>query len=113
MVLSAKDRLSTANRRAVVSRFVWCASAAFSAISFQVFQIGGAQNFAITVWSAVRVVLVSWPRLSTSFRASPYAALVNAGGAFGRNCAASSSTKVVTLPQVVKTGAGKLGGVGR
>ncbi len=58
MVLSANDRLSAANRRAVVSRFVWCASAAFSAISFQVFQIGPAQNLAIAVWSGVRVVLV-------------------------------------------------------
>ena len=68
-MLSAKDRLSTANRRAVVSRLAWCARAAFSAISFQVFQIGPAQNLAITVWSAVRVVLVFCPRLFTSFRA--------------------------------------------
>ena len=58
MTLSAKDRLSTENRRAVVSRFVWCASAAFSAISFHVFQIGPAQNLPITVCSGVRVVLV-------------------------------------------------------
>src|SRR5439155_158139 len=63
MVLSARDRLSTENRRAVVSRFVWCASAAFSALSFQRFEGGPAQNFAITVCSAVRAVLVIERRL--------------------------------------------------
>src|SRR5436305_14318348 len=99
MVLSAKDRLSTANMRAVVSRLVWCARAAFSAISFQVFQIGPAQNLAITVCSAVRVVLVFCPRLFTSLRAWRYAWLVTAGGGPGRNCAALLSTKGVTLLQ--------------
>src|SRR5690348_12383979 len=112
MVLSAKDRLSTANRRAVVSRFVWCASAAFSAISFQVFQIGPAQNLPIRVCSGVLVVLVFCPRLFTSSRVCAYVWLVNAGGGAGRNCAALFSTKGVTLPQVVKAGAGNFGGVG-
>src|SRR5207245_10208883 len=101
MTLSAKDRLSTANRRAVVSGFVWWASAAFAAISFQVFQIGPAQNLPITVCSGVRVVLVFCPRLFTSLMACAYAWLVNAGGGPGRNCAALFSTKGVTLPQVV------------
>jgi hypothetical protein len=37
---------------------------------FQVFQMGAeAQNFAAAVWSAVRVVLTSWPRLLTSLSA--------------------------------------------
>ena len=111
-MLSAKDRLSTANKRAVVSRFVWWARAAFSAISFQVFQIGPAQNFADHG-------LVSRPRragilpqalhLVQGLRV--YAWLVNAGGGPGRNCAALFSTKGVTLPQLVKTGAANFGGV--
>src|SRR6266705_3412717 len=111
MTLSAKDRLSTANRRAVLTRFVWCASAAFSAISFQRFQGGPAQNFAITVWSGVRVVLLFCPRLFTSLRACAYAWLVTAGGGPGRNCAALFSTKGVTFLQLVKTGAANFGGV--
>src|SRR5438445_3778508 len=85
MTESAKVRLRMANRRALVSRLVWCAVTARSAISFQVFQIGGAQNLATTVWSAVRVALVFWPRLLTSFNALAYAALVTAGGDAGRN----------------------------
>src|SRR6266704_664941 len=85
MTESAKVRLRTANSRALPSRFVWWAVAARSAISFQVFQIGGAQNLAITVWSEVRVVLVLWPRLFVSFNALAYASLVPAGGGTGRN----------------------------
>ena len=39
------------------------------AILFQVVQGGGDQNFAATVWSAVRLVLVFCPRLFTSLMA--------------------------------------------
>src|SRR5205807_1909662 len=63
--------------------------------------------------SAVRVVLVFWPRLLISFSGCAYAALVSAGGAPGRNCDPFFKTEGVTLPQVVKTGVGKFGGVGR
>src|SRR5438132_14332335 len=112
MTESAKVRLSRANRRALVSRFVWWAVTARSAISFQVFQIGGAQNLATSVWSAVRVVLVFWPRVLTSFKALAYAPLVTAGGGAGRNWDALPITNGVTFAQPVKTGAGKLGGVG-
>src|ERR1700732_3957203 len=56
MALSANDRFSAANIRAVRSRFVWCATAAFSAMTFHVFQIGGAQNLPMTVCSTVPVV---------------------------------------------------------
>ncbi len=82
-------------------------------MAFQVFQIGGAQNLPISVCSAVRVVLLSWPRLFTSLRARAYAALASAGGGAGRSWAPSRSTKGVTLPQSPKTGDGKLGGVER
>src|SRR5579864_5617743 len=112
MAESAKLRLSAANRRAVVGRLVWWAAATVSAIWFQKFWIGGAQNFPIWVWSAVRVVLVADPRLCTSLIAAAYASLVNAGGGAGRNWSPRSSTNGVTWPQVVKTGAAKFGGVG-
>src|ERR1700686_3806004 len=113
MTPSAKVRLRTASRRDVVSRFALWASAALSAISFHVFQIGPAQNFAATVSSAVRVVLVFWPRLLTSLRAVAYAELVTAGGASGRNCEALSRTNGLTLAHPVKTGAANAGGTGR
>src|SRR6266516_2048336 len=113
MTESAKARLRTASKRALVSRFVCRAVTARSAISFQVFQIGGAQNLAMTVWSAVRVVLVFWPRALTSFKAPAYAALVTAGGGAGRNWEPLPITNGVTFAQPVKTGVGKLGGVGR
>src|SRR5712671_5377282 len=104
MTPSAKVRLRIANRREVVSRFVWWSRAALSAISFHVFQIGPAQNLAVKVWSAVREVLVFWPRLLTSFRAFAKAALVTEGGASGRNCDALSRTKGWTFAQPVNTG---------
>src|SRR5260370_8414525 len=110
MTPSANVRLRTASRREVVSRFVWCATAALSAISFHVFQIGPAQNFAATVSSAVRVVLVFWPRLLTSFSAVAYAAEVTAGGASGRNCDALSRTNAFTFPPPVQTGPPTPGG---
>ena len=56
-------------------------------MAFQVFQIGGAQNLPITVCSAVRPVLLSWPRLFTSLRARAYAGLVSADSGAGRNWA--------------------------
>jgi hypothetical protein len=69
-------------------------------------------NLPISVCSAVRVVLVAEPRLCTSLIAAAYASLVSAGGGAGRNWLALSSTNGATCPQVVKTGVGKLGGVG-
>ena len=61
----------------------------------------------------MRVVLVAEPRLSTSLIAAAYASLVSAGGGAGRNWSPRSSTNGVTRRQVVKTGVGKFGGVGR
>jgi hypothetical protein len=43
------------------------------------------QNLAIADCSAVRVVLLTAPRLLTSSKAAVYLALVRAGGAGGRN----------------------------
>src|SRR5579859_275805 len=113
MAESAKLRFKAANSRAVVGRSLWWAAATVWAIWFQKFWIGGAQNFPITVWSAVRVVLVAEPRLCTSLSAAAYSGLVKAGGGPGRNWLPLSRTNGVTCPQVVKTAAGKFGGVGR
>jgi len=58
-------------------------------------------------------VLVSCPRLFTWFSALAYAGLLTGGGAGGRNWSPLVSRNGVIEPQLVKTGAGKLGGVGR
>jgi hypothetical protein len=60
----------------------------------------------------VRAVLVSCLRLFTWFSALAYAGLLTGGGA-GRNWSPLVSRKGVIEPQLVKTGAGKLGEVGR
>jgi hypothetical protein len=87
--------------------------AAVSAISFQVIQIGGAQNSAICVCWGVRVVLVTEPRLRTSANAALYALLVRGDGGMGRNWLALWIAKGCTCAQCVKTGCPNLGGVGR
>src|SRR4029078_11691961 len=110
---SAALRLRAANSRAVVGRSLWCARATVCAIWFQKFWIGGCQNLPISVWSAVRVVLVAEPRLCTSLSATAYASLVSGGGGPGRNWSPLSSTNGVTCPQVVNAGVGKFGGVDR
>src|ERR1700736_813873 len=99
IVVSAKVRLRSANIFAVFSRSVWRAVACPAAISFQVFQIGGAQNLATVVWSAVRVVLVSRPRLCTSLMAVAQAVLFSAGGGGGRNWSPLFRTNGVVVPQ--------------
>jgi len=57
-------------------------------------------------------VLVSCPRLFTWFSALAYAGLLT-GGIGGRNWSPVVSRNGVIEPQLVTTGAGKLGGVGR
>ena len=57
-------------------------------------------------------MLVSCPRLFTWFSALTYAGLLT-GGIGGRNWSPLVSRNGVIEPQLVKTGAGKLGGVGR
>src|SRR5579862_3897208 len=111
MEVSASATFNVASTLAVCSRSACRAVTWPSAISFHVVQIGGAQNFASLVWSAVRAVLVSWPRAWTSLIAWAHAVLVRAGGGPGRNWSPRLRTNGVTLPQLVKTGAGKLGGV--
>src|SRR2546430_362590 len=45
-----------------------------------------AQNWAASVWSAVRVVLSKAPRSLTWLKAANHSGLVRAGGGPGRNC---------------------------
>src|SRR3989442_3161237 len=106
-------RFKAAKSGAVVGRSLWWESAPAWAIWFQKFWIGGFQNWPISVCSAVRDVLVAEPRLSTSLIAAANASLVSAGGGAGRNWFPRSSTNGITWPQVVKTGVGRFGGVGR
>jgi hypothetical protein len=61
----------------------------------------------------VRAVLVSCPRLFTWFSALAYAGLLTRGRVAGWNWPPLVSRTGVIEPQLVKTGAGKLGGVGR
>src|SRR5947209_5053388 len=110
MPVSARDRSRSANNRAARVRVTWWASAEFSAISFQVIQIGPGQNLAIAVCSAVRVVVLTAPRLFTSLVDCAYAALLRAGGAAGRNWFAAPRTKGVTPAQWVNPAAGTYGG---
>src|SRR6266851_7702420 len=113
MAASARARSRFANTVTVCSRLACRVTASFWAIWFQTFQIGAApQNLASVVWSAVRVVLESWPRLLTWLSAWAYAAPVIGGGAAGRNCCPLPRTHGATEPQFVNTGAGKFGGVG-
>src|SRR5205807_4420617 len=97
---------------AVDSRLERRAVSCPSAIAFHVFQMGGAQNFAIVVASGVRFVLVSCPRLWTSLMAAAQSAPFRAGGGGSRNWGSLMlTTKGATVPQLVNTGVGWLGGV--
>ena len=58
--------------------------------------MGSFQNRAICVWSVVRVVLSTRPRLLTSLKAAAYSGLSSAGGGRGRNRAPSVMAKGVT-----------------
>src|SRR3978361_1061324 len=114
MVVSARARFSE-EKTAVVSARVACRSSVSCCVTwFQVIQMGVLlQNLPATVSSAVRVVLVSRPRLRTSSSAVAHGALLTGGGAAGRNCCPLLSTNGATDPQVWYIGVGNLGGVGR
>src|SRR6185312_8996312 len=84
IVVSDSARSITANAHVVSARLRSPTSC--WATWFHVFQTGEAlQNLPATVWSAVRVVLASRPRLATSVSADAYAAPSTAGCAAGRN----------------------------
>src|SRR5437763_16710923 len=90
MPASARLTSSSANRRASSARLSPCCWATVAAMAFQwpggvAVPVASFQNCAICVWSAVRVVLLTAPILSTWFTASAHAWLVRAGGPTGRN----------------------------
>src|SRR3954447_6988904 len=114
MGASASARSSDENAAVAWVRLACRAATSGWVTWFEVTQIGvPLQNVPATVWSGVRVALVSRPRLFTSSIAAAYAASPTAGGVAGRNCCGVSSTNGVTDPQPVYVGAGNLGGVGR
>src|SRR5437879_5166713 len=85
---------------------------AVCAIWFQTFCTGAAPHKRpISVWSALRVVLLLAPSALTSLKSVVYRTLVTGGGGGGRNWSPRSSTNGRTAPQFVNTGARKLGGV--
>src|ERR1700730_19256397 len=101
MMASAVATFSRANRRASATRSSPRAADTPWAIVFQwpkakEVPVASFQKKAICVWSAVRVVLSTRPRLLTSLKAAAYSALPSAGGAPGRNCAPSDIAKGVT-----------------
>src|SRR5262245_35420156 len=71
-----------------------------------------AQNRAMLVWSAVRVLLVAAPIAFTSFKAAAYLLLVSAGTLCGVNCDALCIAKGVTSGQLGNSAAANAGGVG-
>src|SRR5882757_3449668 len=114
MVVSASARSIAENTLVAWARLACWSSVSRSTTWFQVFQIGAAlQNLPATVWSGVRVALVSCPMLFTSARAVAYWAVLTGGGGAGRNCPALSSRNGVTDPQAVYIGGPNLGAVGR
>jgi hypothetical protein len=66
---SAKVKLRSEKIFEVRSKLDRCWVTKPAVISFQTFQIGGDQNLAAEVWSAVRVVLEFCPKLFTSLMA--------------------------------------------
>src|SRR5215470_5509125 len=113
MYASAPARFSSANSRASSDRVKCWASATVAAIWFQWPGDGSAQNRAISVPSAVRVVLLTAPSSLISLKAAVYSALSRAGGAGGRNWLPLVRAKGVTPPQCGSRPGAFAGGVGR
>src|SRR5262245_6019130 len=113
MYASAPARFTSANSRAFSDRVKCWASDTVAAIWFQWPGDGSAQNRAIWVPSAVRVVLLTAPRSLISLKAAVYAASSRVGGAAGRNWLALVRAKGATPPQCGSRPGAFAGGVGR
>src|SRR5262245_35629766 len=114
---SARAMLSRANSRAFSARLRPRAADTSCATMFQC--PGGVavpgpliQNRAISVCSAVRVVLSMAPSSLTWLKAAVYSALVRAGGGGGRNCEPLFKANGSTSGQPGRTAEAKSGGVG-
>src|SRR5262245_35320936 len=112
MYASAPARFMSANSRAFCDRVKPWASDTLAAIWFQWRGDGSAQNRAISVPSALRMVLLAAPSSLTSLKAAVYSRLVSAGGPAARNWSPLVRAKGVTPPQCGSNAAAKAGGVG-
>src|SRR5262249_16410410 len=112
MCASAPARFMRANSRAFCDRVKPWASDTPAAIWFQCLGDGSAQNRAISVPSALRMVLLAAPSSLTSLKAAVYSRLVSAGGPAARNRSPLGMANGVTPPQCGATGDAKAGGVG-
>src|SRR5262249_41659677 len=113
MYASAPARFRSANSRAFSDRVRCWASATVAAIWFQWPGDGSAQNRAISVSSAVRVVLLAAPSSLISLKAAVYSAVPRSGGAGGRNWSPRVGARGSPPPQCGSRPGAFAGGVGR
>src|SRR5438552_14762752 len=102
-----------ANRRALSTIFKFWLAASVRKIPFQSAIAWSCQKIAASVWSGVRLVLVSEPSSLTSLKSSAYSALVRAFGPSVRSISALGTINGRTLPTHAAGSFRKLGGVGR
>ena len=95
----------------MMSRF-WLAASARK-IRFQSAIAWSCQKMAASVWSGVRVILVSEPTSLISLKSSAYSVLVSAFGPFVRSISTLGTMNGRTLPTHGAGSFAKFGGVGR
>src|SRR5688500_9677823 len=89
---------SNASALATCHAFMFLESIILRAMRFHPRGELSTQNFPISVWSGVRVVLLNLPRLLISLKSAVYAALVIGSGGPGMNCAPEVIPNGVTVP---------------
>src|SRR5947199_7847221 len=102
-----------ANRRALSTIFRFWLAASVQKIPFQSAIAWSCQKIAASVWSAVRLVLVSEPSSLTSLKSSAYSTLVRAFGPSVRSISALGMMNGSTFPTHAAGSFRKFGGVGR
>src|SRR5205823_10541699 len=102
-----------ANRRALSTIFKFWLAASVRKIPFQSAIAWSCQKIAASVWSAVRLVLVSEPSSLTSLKSSAYWTLVRAFGPSVRSISALGMMNGSTFPTHAAGSFRKFGGVGR
>ena len=101
-----------ANRRALSTIFKFWLAASVQKIRFQSAIAWSCQKIAASVWSAVRVMLVSEPSSLTSLKSSAYSGLVSALGPSVRSISALGTMNGRTFPTHAAGSVAKFGGVG-
>ena len=110
---SAAARFSIANRRALAAMPKFWLAASVRKTRLKSAWAWSCQKIAASVWSGVRVVLVSEPSSLTSLKSSAYSALVSAFGPSVRSISALGTMNGRTLPTHGAGSFAKFGGVGR